>query len=78
MSPDTQNAPSVEQARLRRLLASSRDGRFSDWSPMKRAYRHAKNGEKRTSHCYSLSVARRERTLPASTPRTEISEIPDP
>jgi hypothetical protein len=42
--PDTQNAPSVEQARLRRLLASSRDGRFSVWSPMKSVFRHTQNG----------------------------------
>jgi hypothetical protein len=43
--PDTQNAPSVEQPRVRRLLASSRDGRFSDWLPMKTVYRHTENGK---------------------------------
>jgi len=41
--PGTQNLLGVEQARLRSLVAWRRDGRFSDWSPIKTTYRYTKS-----------------------------------
>jgi len=52
--PDTQNAPGVEQARLRRLVARRRDGLFSDWSPIKDVYRHT--GKKRPKSIIDSSI----------------------
>jgi hypothetical protein len=37
--PEMQNAPNVEQARLRGLIVRRRDGLFSDWSSIKSVYR---------------------------------------
>ena len=37
---DNQNAPNVEQARVRGLVARRRDGLFPDWLPVKSVYRH--------------------------------------
>jgi len=77
--PDTLNASSVEQARLRCLLASLHDGCFSDWSPIKIVYRHTENGWKNAPQTiYSFSAARREQMPLASAPRTKISGIPNP